>query len=565
MNNDKEKQWPLFRSFRGVGVGASRFDFIAGLTLAAIAIPEQMATARLGGFSPHIGFFAFIAGSVAFAVFGSNRFLSAGADSTITPIFAGALAALATVGGKDYGELAAVLALLVGVFLLLAGVFRAGWVADLLSIPVMTGFLAGVAIHIAISQAPALLGLPPGHGEVFDRLRMIAGDIGETNFLTLAIGASCVASVVLFEKISPRIPGALIALAAATFVVAHFNLEQRGVAVVGAFMVAPPRPSVPIPSFDQLSHVLALAVIISAIVMVQTAATSRSFPGAAGETPDVDRDFVGLGAGSLLAGLFGAFPVNASPPRTAIVAETGGRSQIAGLVACAVVVALALYGSELLAEVPETALAGVLLFVAGRIFRVPEMLDIRAKTKAEFALVVVTMLSVVILPVQSGVALAIMLSLVHGMWTTTRTRLIEYERLPGTSIWWPDRTVFAGETLSGVLVVAYQAPLSFLNAYQFQHDMREAIARAGGGLRLVVLEASSIVEIDFTAARILRDVIAQCRARRVDFAIVRLESVRAQAALENFGVMATLGQDRLFHSVDEATRKLAAEAAVTAP
>ncbi len=562
MNNNKEKQWPLFRSFQGVGLSAIRFDLVAGLTLAAIAIPEQMATARLGGFPPHIGFFAFIAGSIAFAAFGSNRFLSSGADSTITPIFAGALAALATVGGTDYGELAAVLALLVGLFLLLAGVFRAGWVADLLSIPVMTGFLAGVAIHIAISQAPALLGLPPGEGEVFRRVAMIADDIGETSFPTLAIGLSCLASIVLFEKISPRIPGALIALATATFVVARFNLKERGVEVIGAFAVAPPRPFAHIPSLEHLSHVLGLAVIISIIVMVQTAATSRSFPGAPGETPDIDRDFVGLGAGSLLSGLFGVFPVDASPPRTAVVAETGGRSQIAGLVACVVIVGIALYGAELLAEVPEAALAGVLLFIAGRIFRVPEMLDIGGKSKAEFALVVVTMLGVVILPVQTGVGLAIMMSLAHGVWTTTRTRLIEFDRLPGTSVWWPLEADLKGERLFGVLVVAFQAPLSFLNAYQFQSDMRGAIARAGGGLRLVVLEASSVVEIDFTAARILNDVIARCRARGIDFAIVRLESVRAQAALESFGVMATLGQDRLFHSVDEATRKLAPEAAV---
>ncbi|MGA8169401.1 MAG: SulP family inorganic anion transporter [Methylocystis sp.] len=562
MNNDETTQWRLFRSFRGLGAGALRFDLIAGLTLAAVAIPEQMATARLGGFPPHIGFFAFIAGSIAFAAFGSNRFLSAGADSTITPIFAGALAAVATVGGADYAELAVILAGLVGVCLLLAGVFRAGWVADLLSIPVMTGFLAGVAIHIAISQTPALLGLPPGEGEVFHRLAMIVDDIGETNLLTLAVGASVLASIVLFEKISPRIPGALIALATATFVVARFNLEEKGVALVGAFTVAPPHPSVHVPSLDHLSHVLGLAVIISVIIMVQTAATSRSFPGAPGETPDVDRDFIGLGAGSLLAGLFGAFPVNASPPRTAIVAETGGRSQIAGLVACAAVVATALYGAKLLALVPEAALAGVLLFVAGRIFRVPEMLDIRGKTKAEFGLVVVTMLAVVILPVQTGVALAIMLSLVHGVWTTTRTRLIEFDRLPGGTVWWPVKADFTGEKLLGVLVVAFQAPLSFLNAYQFQSDMKDAIARVDGGLRLVVLEASSIVEIDFTAARILRDVIAQCRAQGVDFAIVRLESVRAQAALENFGVMATLRADRLFHSVDEATRKLAPDAAL---
>ncbi|HEY8137056.1 MAG TPA: SulP family inorganic anion transporter, partial [Methylocystis sp.] len=288
MNNDEEKQWPLFRSFQGVGLSAFlRFDLVAGLTLAAIAIPTQMATARLGGFAPDIGFFAFIAGSTAFAAFGSNRFLSAGADSTIMPIFAGSLALLAPVGLADYSELAATLALLVGLILVLAGVFRAGWVADLLSIPVVTGFLAGIAIHIAVSQAPSLLGLPGGEGEVFHRLALISHDIGKTNFLTLAIGASCLACIVLCEIISPRIPGALIALAGATFVVAHFDLEARRVAVIGAVKFAPPHPSIPMPSLGDLTQVIGLAAIISVIVMVQTAATSRSFPGAPGEAPDV--------------------------------------------------------------------------------------------------------------------------------------------------------------------------------------------------------------------------------------------------------------------------------------
>ena len=208
-----------------------------------------MATARLGGFRARISAFSPLSrASTAFAAFGSNRFLSSGADSTIMPIFAGSLALLAPVGLADYCELAATLALLVGLILVLAGVFRAGWVADLLSIPVVTGFLAGIAIHIAISQAPALLGLPGGEGEVFHRLALIGHDIGKTNFLTLAIGASCLACIVLFEKIDPRIPGALIALAGATFVVAHFDLEARGVAVIGAFEFAPPHPAIPTPS-----------------------------------------------------------------------------------------------------------------------------------------------------------------------------------------------------------------------------------------------------------------------------------------------------------------------------
>src|SRR6202035_4580878 len=154
------KTWPVFRSLGGYRLQFLTRDLAAGLTLAAIAIPEQMATARLGGFTPQIGFFAFLAGSLAFAAFGSNRFLSCGADSTITPIFAGGLAALAATGSPDYQVLAAALALMVGLWLIGAGVFRLGWIADLLSIPVTTGFLAGISVHILVSQLPGILGLP---------------------------------------------------------------------------------------------------------------------------------------------------------------------------------------------------------------------------------------------------------------------------------------------------------------------------------------------------------------------------------------------------------------------
>jgi SulP family sulfate permease len=560
MMTTSAKRYLLFRSLRGAGAGAWRYDLVAGLTLAAIAIPEQMATARLGGFSPQIGFFAFIAGSLAFAALGASRCLSSGADSTITPIFAGTLAHLAASGSPEYAALSAMLALLVGALLIFAGVFRAGWIADLLSIPVMTGFLAGISIHIALSQAPGLLGLPVEQADIFKRMSALAENIHETDATSLVIGLSCLGFILISEKISARIPGALIALAAATAMTWRFDLESKGVETLGAVPSEWPRPAILIAP-EAFAQVAGLAIVIAVIIMVQTAATSRSFA-SEGETPDVDGDFLGVGAGSFLAGVFGAFPVDASPPRTEIVSASGGRSQISSLVAAAVIAAAALYGGEALAHVPHAALAGILLFIAARIFRLRVMLDIGRKTRAEFALVVVTALAVVFLPIQTGVGLAIVLSLVHGMWTTTRTRLIVFERLPGTSIWWPKSDAMSGETLDGVLVAAFQAPLSFLNAYQFQDDFLKAMDRAGAGLKLAVLEASSIVEIDFTAARLLAEVIDACKKRNVEFAIARLETVRAQEALEKFEVLKAPSEGRIFRSVDEATRALAPDARV---
>src|SRR5580704_11010794 len=210
-----EKSWPLFRSLASFRPSDLPGDLIAGLTLAAIAIPEQMATARLGGFSPQIGFFAFIAGSLGFAMLGGNRFLSCGADSTITPIFAGGLALLATSGSPDYQALAIALALLVGVILVVGSLFRLGWIANLLSTPVTVGFLAGISVHILVSQMPGVLGLPSPKGPTLDKIAALAQHLGESNLYTLIIGFGVLAVVAGSEKISARIPGALIGLIAA--------------------------------------------------------------------------------------------------------------------------------------------------------------------------------------------------------------------------------------------------------------------------------------------------------------------------------------------------------------
>src|SRR6476661_4676687 len=177
--------WPLFSSLSSYSLPG---DLMAGLTLAAIAIPEQMATARLGGFPPQIGFFAFLAGSLAFAVFGSNRFLSCGADSTITPIFAGGLALVAVSGSPEYVALGVVLALMVGLVLVVGGIFRLGWIADLLSTPVTIGFLAGISVHILISQMPAILGLTSSNGPMLERLAILAEHLDQTNLFSLFIG-----------------------------------------------------------------------------------------------------------------------------------------------------------------------------------------------------------------------------------------------------------------------------------------------------------------------------------------------------------------------------------------
>jgi MFS superfamily sulfate permease-like transporter len=550
-----ETSWPVFRSLAAYRPGLLPSDLIAGLTLAAIAIPEQMATARLGNFEPQVGFFAFLAGSLGFALLGGNRFLSCGADSTITPIFAGGLAALAAAGSPGYQTLAIALALMVGAMLVASGIFRLGGIANLLSVPVTVGFLAGISVHILVSQLPGVLGLASPEGTTIYRIAVLAKELGGSNPYTICIGFGVLAVVFISEGISARIPGALIGLVAATALVILAGLEAKGVKVVGAVPGTLPKLKLPDAAPEQWVHLVPLAFVITVIIMVQTAATTRSFPSEPDKPADVDRDFLGAGAGSVLAGLFGAFPVNASPPRTGIVSETGGKSQLSGLFAAAIVLALLAFGTTLLHHVPDAALGGILLFVALRIIRIKQILTVYRESLPEFLLILATAALIIVLPIQQGAALGIILSLLHGIWSTTRAKLVTFERVPGTTIWWPASPHLVGEQLPGVAVVGMHAPLSFLNSPGFRADVMNVVMK--NKPKLLVFEASGIVEIDFTAAQILLDVFKACREDGVTIAMARLESVRAQDAFERFKLFDALSRDHIFHSVDEAVRALA--------
>ncbi len=359
---------PLFRSLAGYRAPDLGPDLIAGLTLAAIVIPEQMATARLAGLPPQAGFFAFIAAAAAFLVFGASRYMSVGADSTIAPIFAAGLALLAAGGSSDYLALAAILALMVGVLVLGAGLARMGWIANLLSEPVTVGFLAGIAVHIAVSQASSAMGVAAPGGSLPQQIAGLVMAAPHASLAALAIAGGVAALTTIAHLISPRIPGPLVGLIGATWAVQALHLP---VAVLGHVPAGLPGLGLPAMTPEQVLGARAAGDPDRAggdgADRARPRAPSRRI---CDEPPDINGDYVGLGAANIAAAVFGGFPVDASPPRTGVAAESGGRSQITSLVAVAVVVLLLLFGAGLLTEAPRAALSGVLLFVAARIVRV---------------------------------------------------------------------------------------------------------------------------------------------------------------------------------------------------
>jgi SulP family sulfate permease len=545
----------LFASLRGWRLSWLPHDLAAGLLLTAIAVPEQVATARLAGMPAEAGLVAFMAATAGFILLGRSRFLSVGADSTIATIFAGGLAAFVAFGTAEYQSLVTILALMVGAILLLAAVLRAGWIADLLSIPVTNGFLAGIAVHIGVGELAPLLGVAGTSGSPLAQASAIAGALGDINPYALAIGLGAALATILTERFAPHLPGALFAVLLGSLAVVLFHLAPHGVAMMAAL----PGLALHAPAFAGVSpahllQMLPLAVIVALVCMMQTATVVRAFPDGSSPLAPIEGDYAGVGLGSVAAGLVGAFAVDASPPRTAAIVEGGGRSQLASLVSAGAVLLLLLLGGSLFRLAPQPALAGILIAIAVRLFRLQEMLRIWRQNRPEIVLVLASGVLVILLPIEYGMLCSIGLSLAQSIYGIARPRCVALARVPGTTVWWPSEPADGGEHVPGILVFGIGAPVNFTNALSICRQLEAMIAAQTIPPRRVILEASGLVSMDYTGARILGAAILRLRDRGIPVAMARLSAEKAQAVAKRTGLLASLGQGAVFHSVEDAIR-----------
>jgi len=392
---------------------------------------------------------------------------------------------------------------------------------------------------------------------VLVRLVHTLGQVGHTNPYPLGLGAGVLIVTIGTARISSRVPGALIGLVGAGLAVAFFHLGARGVSLLGTLSVRLPGLALPaLPAMSELGGMIQLALVVAMVCIMQTSAVASTFPSDEGKPDDISRNFVGVGLGSILAGVIGAFAVDASPPSTAIVKESGGRSQSASLTAAALMVALAALAAGLTAYVPHAALSGVLVYIALRIFRVDEMIRIYRRSRLEILLVAASAGLVIALPIETGMLLAIVLSFVHSLYVIARPYCVELARVPGSTVWWPPTASTEGEHEAGVLVFAPSAPLNFTNAEHICGKIMSAIAAQSAPVRLLVIEANGIIDIDYTGSQTLSRVITNLRARNIDVAIARLSDGRAQAQARRTGLIDAIGVERVFMSVEEAVQKL---------
>lgn len=539
------------RGLRQTFVGLTRENFsgqlLAGVTLLAIAIPEQLATSQLAGVPAFIAMIAFISATFVFVFVGSNPIMSVGADSTIAPLFAVALLRLAPISSTLYLELVAMTAVVTGLVVLAVGLLRLGWIADFLSLPIVTGFLSGIGVIIIVHQLPSALGVASSGDTVAQRLSSLSHYLGHVSAWSLALSLGTLVVLLVGERINARLPWALGAIAVATVATVALSLDQHGVKELGAVSVGPPSWRLHWLSSSQWGVVFTTAVTLVIVILSQTAATTRTSSDDLGVDSDISRDFVGVGLANVAAGLVGAFPVNASPARTTVSRLAGGRTKLVGLSAALLALALSPLG-RYAHTIPLAALAGVLFFIAARLIKIKQLALIWRSRRLEFLLALISMLGVIVVGVEQGLAIAVGLAILDQTWRAARPQMVELGRRKGTTSWEPleEKGV---ESVDHTLVVLFDNDIFFANAGVFRRELHQVMAKYPHTKHLVI-DAVAIADIDYTGMTILSQVVSDLTKDNVSLALARANDHVQQSFVTSFDKV--IRDLRVYDSVDAA-------------
>ena len=524
-------------------------ELIAGLTLAALAVPEVMGYTKIAGTPVITGLYTMLIPMALFAIFGSSRHLVVGADSATAAILAAGLVGIASTGSDEYVALAGVLAFMAAVFLILARVIGLGFLADFLSRTVLVGFLTGVGIQVALGQISGMLGLKGGgHGT----LQKIWNDIQQIDQLNLyALGTALAVLVVIVgsKKISKKIPGALIAVVGAIVASWALNLGAH-VHVLGEVPGGLPHIGLPEVkwSWDLIGKLVPTAFAMFVVILAQSAATSRAFASRYNERFSENTDLTGLGMANIGAGLSGTFVVSGSPTKTQMVDSAGGRTQLSLLFSAAIVLMVLLFLTGPLAYMPEAVLSAVVFLIGIDLVNIQGMKDIYKQRQSEFWVALITMLMVVFVGVEQGIILAIVLSLIDH--TRRGYRPKNVVMVPSESGLLQARPVATHtQALPGLLIYRFTHSMYYANAEQLSEEITDLANNSEPPLRCLCLDASSVDDVDYSAAETLRSLFAILKDKGIRLVVAQvLDDVRDQSRYE---LRQLFGEDAFYDTLED--------------
>ena len=543
----------VFRGLRPFDARSLPRDVLAGVTLAALGIPEVMGYTKISGTPVVTGLYTLLAPMIAFALLGGSRHLVVAADSATAAILASMLVALAPMGSPEYVGLTSVTALAVAAMLVLARVLKLGFLADFLSRSALIGFLTGVGVQVAGGELAGLLGLArEGHNAVAQILSA-AARVGSTHVGTLAVSVAVLAIIVGCARFAPRVPGALLAVIGAIAASAALDLAARGIATIGP--VPSGLPSVVVPTLHPagLAQVFACAASCFLVIVAQSAATSRAYALRYQEAFDANPDLVGLAGANAAAALTGTFVVNGSPTKTEMVDEAGGRSQVAQLATAAVVLVVLLFLTKPLSFMPNAVLSAIVFLIGVKLIDVAGLRQLFRLQRDEFWIAMLAAATVVLHSVMAGIAVAVALSLIDQVRHTyrPRTRVL----VPGPSGGWTAVPPAPGRLAApGVLAYRFEADLFYANASRFTDELLGLVASSPEPVHAVVLDASGIDNVDYSAAMMLVQARAELAKRGVDVLAV----ATPDGVLDDLRRYGLAGADaRVFPTLDAALAALA--------
>jgi high affinity sulfate transporter 1 len=547
---------PGFETMRRYHPASLPHDIFAGLVLATMLVPVGIAYAEASGLPGIYGLYATIVPLLAYALFGPSRILVLGPDSALAAVILGVVLPLSGRDALRAVALASMMAIVSGMVCILAGLLRLGFVTELLSKPIRYGYMNGIALTVLISQLPKLFGFSVESGGPLRSLWAIAGAIlqGRTNWVAFGVGIGTLAAILLLQN-KKRVPGILIAVVGATALVGTLDLGARyGVAILGPLPEGLPGFVIPWITYDDIVPVLIGGCAVALVSFADTSVLSRAYAARTGSHVDPNQEMVGLGAANLATGFFQGFPISSSGSRTPVAEAAGARTQLTNVVGALAIAFLLLVAPNLLAHLPNAALAAVVIAAAIGLIEVTDLKRIYRIQQWEFWLSIACFIGVAVLGVIPGIGLAIVIAIIEFLWDGWRPHSAVLGRAYGVKGYHDITRYPQARRVPGLVLFRWDAPLFFANAELFKERVLDAAAQSPTPVSWLVVAAEPVTSIDVTAGDTIAELNEALRGMSIKFCFAELKDP-VKDKLKRFGLFTQIGEHCFFPTVGAAVSR----------
>jgi high affinity sulfate transporter 1 len=529
-------------------------DIVAGVVLTTLLVPQGMAYAELAGLPPITGLYTSILCLLGYAVFGPSRILVLGPDSSLGPMIAATILPLIVAKGdaKRAVALASLLAIMVAAIMIVAGVAKLGFIADLISKPTMIGYLNGLALTILIGQLPKLFGFKvDAEGLIGEFIAFVKGLAnGEAVAAAAAVGIAGIVVILVLGRWLPKVPAVLVMVVLAIASTSVFSLADHGVSLVGVLPKGFPPLTIPHVRLSDLGPLFAGALGIVLVSLADTISTASAFAARTGQEIHGSGEMIGIGAANLAAGFFQGFPVSTSGSRTAVAERAGAKTQLTGVVGAALIILMIVLVPGLFRNLPQPALAAVVITASLSLADIPGTVRLWRQRRVEFLLSVAAFLGVALLGVLPGIAIAVGLSILNVFrraWWPYDTALGRVEGLEG---YHDVHSYPSAQQLPGLVIYRFDAPLFFANAKTFRDEVRR-MARADPPPTWIVIAAEPMTDVDTTASDVLEELDEALNAQGISLVFAELKDP-VRRKIERYGLTRTINPQHFFPTVESA-------------